>query len=39
MEKEGRQCTFDDAEVLARYEGLVPDTVGFSAFVDKMMAA
>jgi hypothetical protein len=32
---------FGDAgkKVLARYEGLVPDTVGFSAFVTKMMAA
>lgn len=38
MEKEGRQCTYDDAVVLAQYKGLVPDTQGFRSFVGKLMA-
>jgi hypothetical protein len=37
MEKEAAQCTYDDAEVLARYEGLIPSTVGYAAFVDSVM--
>ncbi|MBR1214616.1 hypothetical protein [Bradyrhizobium sp. JYMT SZCCT0180] len=39
METEASRCTYEDAEALARYEGLVPGTVGYSAFVDKLMAA
>jgi hypothetical protein len=36
MEKVGMQCT-DDAKVLAEYGGLVPDTVGYGAFVQSAM--
>ena len=32
-DKEGRQCTPDDAAVLAEYEGLVPHTEGYGDFV------
>jgi len=32
-EKEGRQCTPDDAAVLAQYEGLTPHTEGYGTFV------
>jgi hypothetical protein len=38
MEKTPLQCTWDDAQTLARYEGLVPGTVGHSAFVEAAMA-
>jgi hypothetical protein len=38
MEKVGRQCTFDDAVVLARHEGLVPGTVGHTAFLEAAMS-
>ena len=31
-EKEGRQCTYADAEVLAQYEGLIPRTKGREDF-------
>lgn len=36
-DKDGRQCTFEDAEVLAQYAGLVPDTTGHSEFVQRAM--
>ena len=36
-DKEGCGCTFEDAEALALYARLRPDTVGFNEFVDKMM--
>jgi hypothetical protein len=39
MDTEAVGCTYEDAEVLAKYERLVPDTVGDSAFVAKLMAA
>lgn len=39
VEKTGRQCTFDDAETLARYEGLVPSTNAYNARVEQMMSA
>jgi hypothetical protein len=39
METEAVGCTHEDAEVLAKYEGLVPNTVGYSAFLAKLMAA
>jgi hypothetical protein len=38
MEKVGQQCTWDDAQLLARYEGLVPGTVGYDAFVHSAMS-
>lgn len=34
-----RQCAYDDAKVLAKYEGLKPGTVGYDAFVDRAMSA
>lgn len=37
MDKEGRGCTYEDAETLAKYAGLVPRTEGFSAFVKEAM--
>jgi hypothetical protein len=37
MEKEGHGCTYDDAETLAKYAGLVPRTEGFNAFVKEAM--
>jgi hypothetical protein len=37
MEKEGHQCTYEDAEVLAQYEGLTPKTVGYGEFVEAAM--
>lgn len=39
MEKVGMQCTYDDAEVLARYEGLIPGRNDYNARVAQMMAA
>ncbi len=38
MEKEAAQCTYDDAETLAEYRGLVPDTIAFGDFVRNAMA-
>jgi hypothetical protein len=38
MEKEGRQCTFEDAETLAQYEGLVPTRNECNDFVQRAMA-
>lgn len=38
MEKVGRGCTFDDAQVLAKYEGLIPGTNAFNARVEAMMS-
>jgi hypothetical protein len=32
------QCTFDDAQTLARYEGLVPATVGYGDYISSAMA-
>lgn len=36
-EKIGRKCTYEDAETLARYSGLIPDTNAFSEFVARAM--
>jgi hypothetical protein len=36
-DKAGRQCTFEDAETLAKYARLVPSTVAFSDFVHARM--
>jgi hypothetical protein len=38
METEPAGCTYEDAEVLARYAGHVPRTNAFNAFVRKTMA-
>jgi hypothetical protein len=38
MEKVGSQCTYDDAEVLAKYAGLQPKTVAYIDFVDAAMS-
>jgi hypothetical protein len=38
MEKEASQCTYEDAQVLAKYEGLMPNTNKHSTFVEKLMA-
>jgi hypothetical protein len=32
------QCTWDDAQTLARYEGLVPSTVGYGDYVSAAMS-
>ncbi len=37
MEKTGMQCTFEDAEVLAKYAGLRPTTEGYNGYVLKAM--
>ena len=39
VEKVGRHCTYDDAVVLAEYEGLRPDRNDYNAFIDARMAA
>jgi hypothetical protein len=36
-DKQGKQCTFDDAEMLAGYAGLVPGTTGHTAFVEQLV--
>jgi len=38
MEKEGRGCTYEDAAVLARYAGYIPNTVGFHDFIETAMS-
>jgi hypothetical protein len=38
MEKEAAQCTYEDAEVVARYEGLIPTTNGYNARLEQLMA-
>ena len=38
MEKVGQGCIYDDAQVLAKYEGHIPGTNAFNAFVDAAMA-
>jgi hypothetical protein len=35
---EGHQCSYDDAKLLATYDGLAPHTVGFNAAVEGYMA-
>jgi hypothetical protein len=37
METEAAGCTYEDAEVLAKYEGHVPGTNAFNAFVQRAM--
>ncbi|MCK1285441.1 hypothetical protein IVB41_16095 [Bradyrhizobium sp. 44] len=39
MEKEAVGCTYEDAEVLAKYAGHVPATNAFNAFVQQTMAS
>jgi hypothetical protein len=39
METEGARCTFEDAEMLARYEGIVLGTNAFNSFVMRAMVA
>ena len=39
METEAAGCTYEDAEVLAKYEGHVPNTNAFNAFVQGAMTA
>jgi len=38
MEKEARQCTYDDAETLAKYRGLVPTTNEYKEYVASLMS-
>ena len=38
MEKEGHHCTFEDAEVLARYARLVPHQNNYNEEIDRLMA-
>lgn len=38
MNLEAAQCIYDDAEVLAKYEGYVPGTNAFNSFVQRAMA-
>jgi hypothetical protein len=38
METEAAGCTYEDAEVLAKYDGHVPGTNAFNAFVQRAMA-
>ncbi len=38
-DKLGRDCVFEDAEVLASYAGLVPGTEGHTTFVQRAMGA
>lgn len=37
MEKEGRRCTYDDAQTLAHYAGLAPHTVGYDDYLKDLM--
>jgi hypothetical protein len=38
MRKVGMGCTYDDAQVLAKYQGHVPRTNAFNATVQRAMA-
>jgi hypothetical protein len=38
METEAAGCTYEDAEVLAKYEGHVPNTNAFNALVQRAMS-
>jgi hypothetical protein len=39
METEAAGCTYEDAEVLAKYDGHVPGTNAYNSFVQRAMAA
>jgi hypothetical protein len=39
METEAAGCKYEDAEVLAKYDGHVPGTNAYNSFVQRAMAA